>query len=344
MKANVLIRCDASLNMGTGHIIRCRTLARQLVTIGFRVIFICRKQRGDLIHILNQEFEVIELPINKLANTEGLSGRELYKAWLGCDQIKDAFDSITGLKEHKIDRIDWIILDHYGIDRTWENWLRKELKNKHEIKLLVIDDLADRMHEAELLLDQNYFGNKTFARYNKWTNSGCRLLLGPLYALLGDEYSQIKKSLSARTEIKKILILYGGNDKYNLTEKAVRALADKELRYISIDVVLGIQSEETKVITQLVGERINGRTYTNMPSLAGLMAKADLAIGGGGSTTWERACLGLPSIVTSLSANQEDFNNELSKENFILLTKKVNDITPEYLKELILEIKSNRVF
>ena len=85
--------------------------------------------------------------------------------------------------------------------------------------------------------------------------------------------------MSARTEIKKILIFYGGNDKYNLTEKAVRALADKELRYISIDVVLGIQSEETKVTTQLVGERINGRTYTNMPSLAGLMAKADLAIG-----------------------------------------------------------------
>ena len=86
----VIFRCDASLSIGSGHVMRCRTLARELQSRGAEVLFLCRRQAGDLIALLEQEFQVLALPEQPLALCEGLAGRELYGAWLGCGQIHDA--------------------------------------------------------------------------------------------------------------------------------------------------------------------------------------------------------------------------------------------------------------
>jgi UDP-2,4-diacetamido-2,4,6-trideoxy-beta-L-altropyranose hydrolase len=116
----ILIRCDASLLIGSGHVMRCRTLARELQRCGSEVIFLCRRQPGDLINLLKQEFYVLALPEKPLAACEGLEGRDLYGAWLGCTQDQDAAQCLDVLASAGINGVSWIVTDHYGLDSHWE--------------------------------------------------------------------------------------------------------------------------------------------------------------------------------------------------------------------------------
>ena len=116
----ILIRSDASLLMGSGHVMRCRTLARELQRHGAEVSFICRRQPGDLIDLLEQEFVVLALPEQPLATCDGLEGRDLYSAWLGPSQQEDAAQCLQILAKFGIKTADWIVADHYGLDATWE--------------------------------------------------------------------------------------------------------------------------------------------------------------------------------------------------------------------------------
>ena len=123
----ILFRCDASLTIGSGHVIRCRTLARELQLQGAEVLFLCRRQKGDLIYLLEKEFPVLKLPNQSLSPCEGLKGRELYGAWLGCRQIEDAEECLKAISSAGIRNIDWLVVDHYGIDATWESHFRTGL-------------------------------------------------------------------------------------------------------------------------------------------------------------------------------------------------------------------------
>ncbi|NDC15758.1 MAG: hypothetical protein EBZ76_11480 [Synechococcaceae bacterium WB9_2_170] len=110
----VLIRADASLSIGSGHVMRCRTLARELKRRGAAITFLCRRQRGDLISLLEQEFQVLALPELPLANTQQpdkqtLHGRELYAAWLGCSQAQDATDCLQALAQANISSASWLL-------------------------------------------------------------------------------------------------------------------------------------------------------------------------------------------------------------------------------------------
>ena len=171
-------------------------------------------------------------------------------------------------------------------------------------QLLVIDDLADRHHQADLLLDQNFFGADTETRYEGLLPNQCRALLGPQYALLGPEYAQLHPLVPPRTELRRVLVFFGGVDPANLTGRALEALLAPELAALAVDVVLGFQCPHRQAVEELVARRPHTTLHDAQPSLAGLIARADLSIGGGGATTWERACLGLPSIVTAIAENQ----------------------------------------
>ena len=301
----ILIRCDASLSIGSGHVMRCRTLARQLRLQGAEVLFLCRRQPGDLISLLEQEFRVLALPQHTLVSCTGLDGRELYGAWLGCSQHQDAVDCLTALASAGVHSADWLVCDHYGLDAIWEEQSSNALAGvKGAPKLLVIDDLADRPHQADLLLDQNFFGEATEQRYRALLPPQCRQLLGPHYALLGPEYAQLHPLVPKRTELRRVLVFFGGVDPDNLTSRTLEAMMEPELEHLAVDVVLGPQSPHRKVVAALVARRPLTTLHDPLPSLAGLIARADLAIGAGGATTWERACLGLASIVIPIAANQ----------------------------------------
>ena len=144
------------MTIGSGHVMRCRTLARELLRSGADVLFLCRRQPGDLIGILEQEFRVLTLPELPLLTCEGLDGRALYGAWLGCSQQHDADQTFDTISAARLQSIDWVVVDHYGIDAVWENRLLQRFGTRFSSKLLVIDDLADRPHQADLLLDQNF--------------------------------------------------------------------------------------------------------------------------------------------------------------------------------------------
>ena len=317
---SILFRCDASLAIGSGHVMRCRTLARELQRRGASITFLCRRQPGDLIALLEQEFRVLALPQQALARCEGLEGRELYGAWLGCSQIHDADDCLTALASAGLSSADWLVVDHYGLDASWEAQLLHALVgDKGTPKLLAIDDLADRPHQADVLLDQNFFGAVTDQRYQGLVPSHCRQLLGPHYALLGPEYAQLHSLVPVRTELRRVLVFFGGVDPSNLTGRTLEALLDPALAHLAVDVVLGRQSPHRQAVADLVAQRPFTTLHGPLPSLAGLIARADLAIGAGGATTWERACLGLASIVTPIAANQQEGAKALERQGLVIV-------------------------
>ena len=159
----IVVRCDASLTIGSGHVLRCRTLARVVQKRGAEVVFLCRRQPGDLIALLRNEFRVLTLPEQSLSSCGALDGRELYGCWLGCSQAQDAEDCLRALASAGLHRVDWVLVDHYGLDTHWQSEVQRGLVRDSPCRLLVIDDLADRPHLADVLLDQNFFGANTQA-------------------------------------------------------------------------------------------------------------------------------------------------------------------------------------
>ena len=167
-----------------------------------------------MIDILQKEFEVRVLQrqstqTKESQNRKSLNGDEIYKEWLGCNQSQDATESINEISHMKLRKSDWIIVDHYGLDAIWEKQILKSFNKVETPKMMSIDDLANRPHCCDLLLDQNLFKNVDRCRYSNLVSDKCVKLLGPKYALLGPEYKSIRNSTPARKTIKRILVYYG---------------------------------------------------------------------------------------------------------------------------------------
>ena len=334
----ILIRCDASLSIGSGHVMRCRNLARVLQQRGAEVNFLCRKQPGDLISLLENEFPVLKLAEKSLRVCQGLQGRELYEAWLGCSQEQDAGDCLKALAKTNISTANWLVVDHYGLDSKWEIQMLEALTDgSSKPKLLAIDDLADRPHQANLLLDSNYFGSATEHRYHDLVTKDCRQLLGPHYALLTPEYAHLHPFVPKRTQLKRVLVFFGGVDQDNLTSQAVKALMDPALTDLAVDIVIGRQSPHWKAVEKLACKHPNATLHSTLPSLAGLMARADLAIGAGGATTWERACLGLPSMVVAIATNQLKSTQAMHQAGHLQLMSNEAWVSVEEIKSALLD-------
>ena len=201
----VFIRADASIEISSGHIMRCLTLAQELIKENVSVVFISRKHNGNLNHlILRKGFEVIELEKPKLKIKSKIKNNhniDDYSLWLGVSEMRDAQDTINALNN---DKPDWMIVDHYALGKTWENYLRPYVSN-----IMVIDDLANRQHDCDILLDHNWFENLE-SRYEGILQRSCTKLLGPQYALLRPEFTIAKKTINIRNDkIKRIFIFLG---------------------------------------------------------------------------------------------------------------------------------------
>ena len=332
----IVIRCDASLSIGSDAVMRCRTLARELQRRDAAITFLCRHQPGDLISQLAQEFPVLTLPEQPLVPCDGLQGRALHQARLGCSQEHDADQCLEALAGAGIISAAWLVVDHDGLDAFWEARLRSGLRGAASTKLLVIDDLADRPHEADLLVDPNLFGETTEARYQGLVPPQCRQLLGPHYALLGAEYAQLHPLVPARHELSRVLVFFGGGDPANLTGRAMEALMAPELAHLAVDVVLGSQSRHRQAVAEQVRRRPHTTLHGPLESLAGLIARADLAIGAGGTGTWERACLGLPSLVVAKAENQLSFSEALHQACHQQVLGDEASVTTEQIRQALL--------
>lgn len=320
----VIFRVDASLQMGTGHVMRCLTLADALQKQGCEVSFICREHKGNLIKYIEKKGYVVYRLDILFSEIEELNQPEInpiaHSSWLGATQKEDAqaCDSII-----KNINPDWLIVDHYAIDFRWQDQLKKTFK-----KLMVIDDLADRKHKCDLLLDQT-FGRKG-DDYNNLVPNDCKLLLGSHYALLRPEFSKWREySLQRRVapELKNILISMGGIDQNNVTGQVLQVLKTCVLpEELTITVILGEATPNIKMVKQMATTMPNiTEVKVGVDNMAELMANADLAIGAAGATTWERCCLGVPSILVVLADNQKIIAQHIA-ENNIGVTLEVNQL------------------
>jgi len=330
----VLFRADASLQIGSGHVMRCLTLAESLRQEGVEVMFACRSHPGHLVGILLEKgFKVYQLPLENLERQGQCTAKlrvtvEDYSDWLGCSQDQDAQATLKAIGKTQF---DWLIVDHYGLDEYWERQLRTTTQ-----KLMVIDDLANRTHDCDLLLDQNYFMNAT-SRYDNLIPPSSIRLLGPKYALLRPEFADARKQLRTRSaKIQRVFVFFGGIDNDNITGLTLEALSDPSLRHLEADVVIGMNNPHKAKIEAQVSQRPRTLLHVQVSNMAALLARADLALGAGGATTWERICVGIPSIVFSLAENQRLTSEELAADGYIDIINTYDGINYELCKEVIL--------
>lgn len=290
----VVFRVDASIQIGTGHVMRCLTLAGALRENGAKITFICREHSGHLLELIaSASHRLIRLP----ARNSSLSGNLTHAHWLGVSQEEDARQIMAALKE--MGGCDWLIADHYALDATWETVMRSHVKH-----IMVIDDLADRRHDCDLLLDQNFYGGID-ARYDGLVSSQCRKLLGPRYAMLRSEFSMALPKVKVRVgQLKHILVFFGATDHENETLKALHAIQLLNKPEITVNVVLGVNHPFKTAVREFASVMNQVICHEYVDNMAELMLASDLYLGAAGTTTWERCCLGLPSLVIAVASNQ----------------------------------------
>jgi len=293
LSASVAFRVDATSQIGTGHFMRCLTLAGALQQQGARIRFVSRglpDHLRDMLAARDMGFALLNDAVTAEAPCD-----LAHSNWLGTSQAQDARDSTEALADLKW---DWLVVDHYALDARWEIAMRNAAG-----KIMVIDDIADRQHDCDVLLDQNYYRDMQ-TRYDGKVPEQCRLLLGPRYALLREEFRKLREQVKPRTgEVRRILLFFGGVDVDNYTGLAIQALAGLGIKGIAVDVVIGAQHPRRSEIEQACATQ-DYVCHVQTSRMAELMATADLAIGAGGSATWERCCLGLPALGICTAENQ----------------------------------------
>lgn len=292
-------RADASIQIGSGHIMRCLTVANKLKQKKHQCIFICRVYEGDLIELIKQYgHQVISLENKSFILRES---NDEYERWLGVTEEVDADQALEKIQELDI-LFDWLVVDHYGLSIQWEKKLCSRVK-----KILVIDDLANREHMADLLLDCGL--THTEVNYAGINHKPAQYLLGPQYALLRPEFNYYRKLLDRESELSdplKILINLGGVDKNNITSQILGIFQKLQLGIdIQLTVVMGSSAPWTEYIKKIAKSmKYETTVLVGVSNMAELMIKHNLAIGAAGSTAWERCCLGLPTIMICMAENQ----------------------------------------
>lgn len=290
----VAFRVDSGRCHGSGHLTRCLTLASELRREGASVRFVCAEHAGsqhDLVALAGFQIDL-------LAVETGYAGEatDPYSAWRGGSEAFDAHATADALRG---DAVQWLVVDHYGLGRRWEAEMRSIAE-----RILCIDDLA-RSHDADAILDQNWFGASTPLRYRGKVSATARSMLGPQFALLQPEYAEARGRVRTPVEsVRRAVAYFGAADPHDCTSDVIAALSTPDLDRVELEVIVGASHPEQERVRELAAIRPQTRVLEQRASLADILAEADLAFGAGGATTWERACLGVPSLVTILSDNQ----------------------------------------
>ena len=312
----IYFRCDSSSDIGSGHVIRCLTLANFLKKKGLFTTFICKETEGNL-------FDVI---LKHNHNLVVLSNSNKKNIWE--DDAQEIIDKIKDFNSSK----DWMVVDHYFLNKDWETRISSKL-----YKLFIIDDLCDRPHYGNILLNQNYLPGIR-SQYKKILSSKTKILLGPKYALLSPEYKATRKliKINKKKKLQRVIIFFGASDDKEQTIKCLSILSKLNLKLLKIDIVIGLANKKKKLIEEITDKIDNATLHVQIPSLCNLMKNADLYLGSGGTTTWERCCLGLPSIVISTSGNQVRQNEYLFKKGVIKYLGKAESVSEENIRTALL--------
>ena len=304
---NIVFRVDANEFIGTGHLMRCIALAQELKAKSFFVQFVCRDLPDYLVDMLiTEDISLVNLKTHlPLKDFDEAN----YFNWLRVSVLTDVRDTINAIKNILW---DWLIIDHYAIDKKWEVYLKP-----HTRKILVIDDLENRQHISDILIDQNYYPDQ-LQRYNKIIPSDTKKLLGPSFALLRRDFFNFRKNVKIRDgEIKKIVIFFGGVDRKNLTFKTIKVINKFYPDAFSVDVVIGSGHEDLLNIVNFCANNNQFKAYVQPKNIHELYSAADFSVGAGGISLWERCCLGLPTLTIATENNQIQQISNASKYGYI---------------------------
>ncbi|MGH9200898.1 MAG: UDP-2,4-diacetamido-2,4,6-trideoxy-beta-L-altropyranose hydrolase [Vicinamibacterales bacterium] len=334
MKA--LFRVDASPHIGIGHLMRCLTLAGQLRRNGWTVALVARELPGELSDSVMRQYglDVLQLPTCSMG---GRLGPLTHSHWLGESERVDAEQTLAVLRSHG-ESIDLMVVDHYGIGTDWEQMIRPEVG-----RMLVLDDLADRRHECDILLDQNFFPEME-QRYEALVPPGCRLLVGPHYALLREEFQSARATsqrMRSRTgDIRRVLVSFGGTDASGETAKTLEAL--KRLGDpFEVEVVIGPTNSAGVDIRALAEGRPGVTCHTGVRTMAELMARSDLLVGAGGTTIWEACCVGVPAMVTAIVANQHESCRALAEHGYVVYLGETEKVGVDRIRTALAHLVEN---
>ena len=298
---NLFIRVDAGDIIGMGHLMRCIALATNLKK-HFNVIFIVSEDFPKKLsrNIIDDGYSIIR--VTGILEKD----HEFQKA-----QLEDDADQCCEIINSYKESVNWAIIDHYGIDESWENKIQPYVD-----RIIVIDDLANRKHNCDILIDQNFHQRST-TRYKKLIPKKCKQLLGPKYALLRPEFKNERKKVRIRRQLRRILISFGGSDDINETEKVLKRISILGSRY-KFDVVVGKSNPHKSSVKQICEKLPSATFHYDVKNMAHMMRRADLSLGGGGISTWERCCMGLPTIVSILSEDQSKLTKEIAKKKVVI--------------------------
>lgn len=297
---------------------RCLSLAQALRQRGADCLFLCRDLEGNLAsRIREKDFPVVLMAQNTKA------GGEL-------DWEEDARQTLQAIDGQKP---DWLIVDHYSLDVRWESQVGSACG-----RVMVIDDLANRPHACEVLLDSNFMPGAR-CRYERQVPLKTIRLLGPGYVLLHADYGRLHDRARIRARpIQSILLSFGYADQHNLTTRSLRAFLDLRRPDLKLEVTANPQSPHFAEISRVAAQSSRIRLHSSLPSLAPLMLEADLAVGAAGGTAWERCCLGLPALLVVTSTNQQALAKELSQKNLAILVGNHETATVDKIRDALEEV------
>lgn len=306
----VIFRIELTISSGGGHYTRCITLAKSLQLLSFDILFIIS---SDLSHVQkNTEalgFKCITINPSPVLDDASLTSRILM--------------SYSG-------RAIALIIDHYDIDFEWISSVRP-----YCTKVVVIDDLANRKLDCDLLVNQVH--NSDISDYRLIVPQDCQLLLGSNYTLLRPEFLANRMILLSKkppTRVQKIHLLFGAGDPMSLCAIYACNILDT-----FADVELVINSSQHSSQLELLNSISNasGRVHHIVDStdIAADMSQCQFAVGTPGMSTWERACLGIPSIQIGSSLNQVEIMRELDRSKICHWFGMAKDVRMDcFLKKL----------
>jgi UDP-2,4-diacetamido-2,4,6-trideoxy-beta-L-altropyranose hydrolase len=317
----VAFRVDANETIGTGHLVRSLALANELVRFGARCRFITRSLSPHLEASLRQAGHQFDI-LPPATRTNASSGTLAHAEWLGATQEADARQTSSVLAE---DAVDWLVVDHYGIDGQWIDLLRSKARH-----LAAIDDLADRALPVDILVDQNFHPNPQ-TRYNGLTPSSTLRLLGPRFALLRPEFRRVDKKIDAAPdEPKKLFICLGGAAPKSVVSDVLSALPVTSMTSSVTLVAPGFSESDLSRAHPPVDVRLMG----HVENMAHLLRGHDIAIGSGGGMLWERLCLGIPSIVFGFAKNQEAGIKSLLDAGLVKGLKSLHGVSQSEVRDI----------
>lgn len=328
MTRQVVIRCDASVAVGSGHVMRCLALAEALAARGAPPLFICRELPGHLAELIRRRgFDVALLPPPAYPFAPPADA-PVHASWLGVSWAQDAAETRAALEAAGAPAV-WLVVDSYAIDERWAAALRPVARH-----ILAIDDLGDRPLGADLVLDTGL--DAAALRAARRTDRAA--LLGPRYALVDPLYVALRPQAKARAvPPRRILVSLGGADTLGVTLTVMEALLALHRPGLEADVVLP-RSAPAFAKAQRIAEQCPWmRLSDQVPSLAPLMLAADLAVGAAGGTSWERLCLGLPAAVLTLADNQHPVATALQRHRLARWIGDARTLEPAALRVALAE-------